>query len=99
MRNPADAADPPRLRGSAHEVRTWSAQQLQVFLASTKEERLGGLWHLLALTGMRRGEGLGLRWEDVDLQAARLSVRRALIPTGGEVGVSPRRPRAGGSSP
>ena len=88
VRDPADAADPPRLRGSAHEMRTWSAQQLQVFLGSTKDERLGGLWHLLALTGMRRGEGLGPRWEDVDLQAARLSVRRALIPTGGEAVVS-----------
>jgi len=88
VRNPADAADPPRLRGSAHEMRTWGAQQLQVFLGSTKDERLGGLWHLLALTGMRRGEGLGLRWEDVDLQTARLAVRRALIPTGGEVVVS-----------
>jgi integrase len=87
-RNPADAADPPRLRASAHEMRTWSAEQLQVFLGSTKEERLGGLWHLLALTGMRRGEALGLRWDDIDLQAARLSVRRALIPTGGEVVVS-----------
>ena len=63
VRNPADAADPPRLRGSAHEMRTWSAQQLQLFLASTSDERLGGLWHLLALTGMRRGEALGLRWE------------------------------------
>ena len=88
VRNPADAADPPRLHGSAHEMRTWSAEQLQAFLGSTRQERLGGLWHLLALTGMRRGEGLGLRWEDVDLQAARLSVRRALIPTGGEVVVS-----------
>jgi len=88
VRDPADAADPPRLRGSAHEMRTWSAQQLQVFLGSTKDERLGGLWHLLALTGMRRGEGLGPRWEDVDLQAGRLAVRRALIPTGGEVVVS-----------
>ena len=88
VRNPADAADPPRLRGSAHEMRTWSAEQLQAFLGSTRQERLGGLWHLLALTGMRRGEGLGLRWEDVDLQAGRLAVRRALIPTGGEVVVS-----------
>jgi integrase/predicted RNA-binding Zn-ribbon protein involved in translation (DUF1610 family) len=87
-RNPADAADPPRLRGSSHEMRTWSAEQLQAFLGSTKEERLGGLWHLLALTGMRRGEALGLRWEDVDLEAARLAVRRALIPTNGEVVVS-----------
>jgi len=37
---------------------------------------------------MRRGEALGLRWEDVDLANTRLSVRRALIPCGREVIVS-----------
>ena len=37
---------------------------------------------------MRRGEALGLRWEDGDLEAGRLSVRRALIPNGAVVVVS-----------
>src|SRR5664279_3422076 len=40
------------------------------------------------MTGMRRGEAIGLRWSDVDLETARLSVRRALIPTNREVVVS-----------
>ncbi len=40
------------------------------------------------MTGMRRGEALGLRWSDVDLEAGRLSVRRALVPTNREVVVS-----------
>ena len=40
------------------------------------------------MTGMRRGEALGLRWEDVDLENGRLSVRRALIPINSEVVVS-----------
>ena len=40
------------------------------------------------MTGMRRGEALGLRWADVDLENGRLSVRRALIPTNREVVVS-----------
>jgi len=83
-RNPVAAADPPRLH-SAAEMTTWSAEQLAAFLASVREDRLHALWHTLALTGMRRGEALGLRWEDVDLEHARLSVRRALIPAGREV--------------
>jgi integrase len=37
---------------------------------------------------MRRGEAIGLRWSDVDLEAGRLSVRRALIPINREVVVS-----------
>jgi len=40
------------------------------------------------MTGMRRGEALGLPWEDVDLENGRLSVRRALIPNDATVVVS-----------
>ena len=69
-------------------MKTWSGAQLAAFLEATSDDRLHGLWHLLALTGMRRGEALGLRWEDVDLEAGRLSVRRALIPNGKTVVVS-----------
>ena len=84
-RNPIEAADPPRVNGSGHEMRTWSAEQLAAFLEATKDDRLHALWHLLALTGLRRGEALALTWDDVDLEAGSLSVRRALIPNGREV--------------
>jgi hypothetical protein len=62
-------------------MKTWSAKQLGGFLESVKDDRLAPLWRMLAMTGMRRGEACGLRWEDVDLEKGRLSVRRALIPT------------------
>jgi integrase len=39
------------------------------------------------MTGLRRGEALGLRWQDIDLEAGWLSVRRSLIPEGGQVAV------------
>ena len=69
-RNPIEAADPPRISGDrTTRVKTWSAEQLKAFLDSTKDEPLSPLWHLLAMTGLRRGEALGLRWEDVDLEA------------------------------
>ena len=88
-RSPIEAADPPSIRGDGtRELTTWSAEQLRAFLEATKAERLSPLWHLLAMTGLRRGEALGLRWEDVDLEAARISVRRALIPNGATVVVS-----------
>lgn len=82
-RNPADAADPPRTRAAmTHEMKTWSAKELQAFLVSTRETRFYPLWLLLASTGMRRGEALGLRWEDVDMENARLSIRQNMVPVG-----------------
>jgi site-specific recombinase XerD len=88
-RNPLDAADPPRKKGDGtKEMQTWSCEQLRAFLCAAANDRLSPLWHLIALTGMRRGEAIGLRWRDVDLENARLAVRRALIPTNREVVVS-----------
>jgi integrase len=88
-RNPVEAADPPRISAQGRcEMKTWNAEQLGAFLGSVHDDRLHALWHTLAMTGMRRGEALGLLWEDVDLESARLSVRRALIPSGREVVVS-----------
>jgi integrase len=88
-RNPLDAADPPRKKGDGtKEMQTWSKEQLKAFLETMAGERLYALWHTVAMTGMRRGEAIGLRWSDVDLENARLAVRRALIPINREVVVS-----------
>ena len=85
-RNPAERAKPPRVNGGASAgVASWDADELGSFLAHTGELRLGPIWRLAAMTGMRRGEILGLRWADVDLDAARLSVRHALVAVGYEV--------------
>ena len=89
FRNPVDAADPPKISGpGGREMKTWDATQVRAFLEATHNNRLHPLWRLLAMTGMRRGEVLGLKWEDIDFEAGRLSVRRSLIPLGGEVIVS-----------
>lgn len=81
-RNPADAADPPRTSsgGDDHEVEAWDAPTLRRFLdrARSEDERWYSAWAVLATTGARRGEVLGLRWVDVDLEAGRLSIRQSL---------------------
>jgi integrase len=88
-RNPLDAADPPRKKGDGtKEMKTWTKEQLRAFLDAVADDRLCALWHVISMTGMRRGEALGLRWSDIDLENSRLSVRRALIPTNREVVVS-----------
>ena len=80
VRNPADAADPPR-PSAPPQMRTWTAAELRGFLAGVSDDRLSGGWWLLATTGMRRGEVLGLRWSDVDFEGERLSISRTLITT------------------
>ena len=59
-------------------MKIWSAEQLRTFLASMADDRLYAMWLLLATTGMRRGEVLGLRWRDVDHRNLRVQVRQAL---------------------
>lgn len=80
-RNPADHVDPPRR--AEREMATWSAEQVRIFLHSVSNDRISGMWTLLCTTGMRRGEVLGLRWEDVDLPIGKLAVQRALVEVGG----------------
>lgn len=80
LRNVADLADPPRLSSAPRpEMKVWDTKQLRQFLEEIEDHRLYPAFYLLANTGMRRGEVLGLRWSDVDLDAASVSVSRALV--------------------
>ena len=79
VRNVADAADPPKLRRPSEGIRTWTASQLREFLDATSDHPLGVVFLIAATTGMRRGEVLGLRWTDVDLDAARIAVRQTVL--------------------
>lgn len=80
-RNPADPerAKPPTAKEArAPEMHPWDAAQLGAFLDWSRENsQLHAAWHVLAMTGMRRGELLALRWRDLDLGAATVSVRRS----------------------
>ena len=86
-RNPADAADPPRASRKADDFQTWDAATLRTFLAGSRDsdDRLHALWVLIATTGMRRGEALGMRWSDVDLDKGRLSVVQTITQTRSKV--------------
>jgi integrase len=80
IRNVAELADPPKLSSrKKREMRVWDALQLREFLDAIVDHRLHPAYYLAASTGMRRGEVLGLRWADLDLDAKRLSVRQAVI--------------------
>lgn len=71
---------PPAIR--TPEPQSWTAEQLQVFLRAAAGHRLFPAFWTLAMTGMRRSELLGLRWSDIDLEAATLSINRGLVAVG-----------------
>ena len=77
MRNPATLVSPPRL--VTPEMRVWSAEDARRFLDAVSDDRLYAMWMLFVMTGMRRGEVLGLRWQDVDLTTGRIAVRQTLV--------------------
>jgi integrase len=58
------------------EMLTWDEDQLRRFLESASTDRLYPLWQLTAMSGMRRGEVLGLKWPDLDFKAATVTINR-----------------------
>jgi integrase len=70
-RNVAAAATPPP-RGSTKRGRhtVWSGEQLARFLDFVADSAYLPAWLFLATSGSRRGEVLGLKWHDIDLDAA-----------------------------
>ncbi|GAA1932898.1 hypothetical protein GCM10009738_00570 [Kitasatospora viridis] len=58
-----------------------TADEAQHFLAAAQGHHLQALFELALRTGLRKGELLGLRWEDLDLDAGTASIRRTLQRT------------------
>ena len=82
-RNPADGCALPKVERK--EMRTLPAAQLTSFLREAKESGVFALYYIDLATGLRRGELLGLKWEDVDLERGELRVRRQIGRIGGEI--------------
>jgi integrase len=81
--NPADGAH--KLPKDRPEMKVWSPEEIRAFLESVASDRLFALWRLALTTGMRRGELLGLRDIDLDLEAAELRIVQTRIKTGAGV--------------
>jgi len=75
-RNVASAVRPPKIE--AHETQILTADQIRDVLSEVQDHPLYPVVVIALATGMRRGELLALRWEDVDLDAAIVKVERSL---------------------
>lgn len=78
-------------------MRVWTAAEVGRFLEFIWEERLGPLYILAATSGARRGELLGLRWADLDLDATPpvMRIRRTLVQYGTVIAEKePKTPRS-----
>jgi integrase len=81
-RNAAELTRAPKV--VYDEVKPLSVEQARALLAAVRDDRLEALYVLALSTGMRQGELLGLRWEDVDLEQRTLRVSMTLHRVNGE---------------
>jgi integrase len=75
-RNVASAVRPPKL--TKKEIRPLSPKEASLFLEAARGERFEALYVVAITAGLREGELLGLKWEDTNLEAGTLAVRRTL---------------------
>ena len=85
--NPAEGCALPRM--GHQEMKTLPVEQLHSFLREAKDSGVFELYYLELATGLRRGELLGLKWEDIDLERGDLRVRRQIARINGEVVEAP----------
>jgi integrase len=91
--NPAVDVELPK--ASRPKVRPWEPEELGAFLDHAAGDRLGPMFELIAMTGLRRGEACGLRWVDVDLERGCLWVRQQIVQLGHETVIGPPKTASG----
>lgn len=82
-KNPADVVDPPKAQQA--KLGIWTRDQVIKFLRAADGDRYYVVYFLAITTGMRMGEILGLKWEDIDFEREELHVRRMVSFTTGKL--------------
>lgn len=79
FRNPASAVSPPKV--VAAEMKVLNGDQVRMALDAMRETSIYPQIVTLLITGMRRGELMGLQWKDIDFNAKRIRIERSVEKT------------------
>lgn len=94
-RNVADGIDLPRFERPDLDV--WDGDQIRRFLdyVAGSGDYLGPIWRLMLATGMRRGEVLGLHWDDVDMVDKVVTIKESRVQVRGVTMTTTPKTKAG----
>ena len=90
--NPAAGCRLPPIKG--REMQVLTQEEMRRFLIQAKAEGMYELFLLDLTTGMRRGELLALRWDDLDFATGKLRIDKQICPVGGKLIVSEPKTKA-----
>jgi len=88
-RNVARLVELPSDSETKKEVVPWRSDEILRFLEASRSDRLHAAYLLLVLYGIRRGELLGLRWQDVSVHSRELHIRQQLTGVGRQTLIGP----------
>lgn len=87
LKNPVLAAKPPRKVEKEQDV--WTLEEAVTFLAGIRDHRLFAMYATVLLTGLRRGEVLGLLWRNINFQNRTLWISQTVVYVDGKTIVQP----------
>ena len=90
--NPAVGCKLPPMKGK--EMKILTQEEIQRLLIQAKAEGMYELFLLELTTGMRRGELLALRWDDLDFTTGKLRIDKQVYPVGGKLIISEPKTKA-----
>ena len=87
LTNPTNACELPKVEHQ--EMQTIPAEQLQAFLEEARATGVYEMYYIELATGLRRGELLGLKWNDIDWKNGIIKVRRQVARVDGQIVEAP----------
>ncbi len=85
--NPTDGCALPKVEHQ--EMKTLTADQLAAFFREARSSGVFEMYYLELATGLRRGELLGLKWDDINLETGAIQIKRQVARIDGEVVEAP----------